>query len=147
MEHDLMVRLIQQTLVAAMDGDTERAATTIQQLGDGTDAAGMYTVCRAFGMAAKHALEMLYGQQPKDAQWFLRAVHPGVFDKDPAQTFSARFIVAYANDDTDTCLALYRAATHASDEQYVDSVLALLKDTAMLLKLAEEEKNAGRLPT
>ncbi|UZK54056.1 hypothetical protein NEH16_07745 [Streptomyces drozdowiczii] len=57
-------------------------------------------------------------------------------EADPPKAFAVRFLTAYANGDHDTCLALFEAALHASDEQYVSSVCALLADVAGIYRLA-----------
>lgn len=146
MDRHQTVALIQEALASAMEGNADGAATALQALGENTTSNEMYGVCCAFATAGKHALELLYGKQAKNAQWVLEEIRPGSLGKDPAKTFSVRFLTAYASGDNETCLALYQAAVNATDEEYVDSVLALLADVASILRLALEEKDAGRLP-
>lgn len=140
------VQLVQEAIAAAMVNDADGAATALQTLGENSTTNEMYGVCCAIAAAGKHALTLLYGKQAKGTQWAIEEIAPGSLKKDPAKTFSVRFLVAFASDDTSTCLALYQAAVKATDEEYVDSVLALLADTASILRLALEERDAGRLP-
>jgi hypothetical protein len=136
--------LIMAALGQASHGEPEQAATTLYTIGINSDGYRMYGVCCSIAAAGTHVLKKLYGEAAKQAEGWAMAV------QDPAtpvhRLFALRFLTSYTNGDTDTCLALYNAAIHASDEEYADSVSALLVLVASLIRLALDEKDAGRLP-
>jgi hypothetical protein len=150
MTEDEMVDLVQQALAAAIDGDTAQASAALDALGDGCTNTQMYGVCCAIAEAGRRILRKLYGSgapsRPGD-MWAIEELVPGAFHKDPADAFAARFLVAYANRDSSTCLALFETALTAGGTEYVDSVCALLTNVAGLARLALAEKRAGRLPS
>lgn len=129
----------------AAHGEAEQAATALQAIGDSSDGHRMYGVCCGIATAGTHALKKLYGKAAEQADgWAMAELEPG--KSSATELFAFRFLTAYSNGDTDTCLALYDAAIHASDEEYVDSICALLTLVASLIRLALDEMDAGRLP-
>ncbi|WP_372412632.1 hypothetical protein [Streptomyces luteireticuli] len=68
---------------------------------------------------------------------------PGALAQDPARGFATRFVTAYANDDADTAVGLYKAARHAGVVPFTESVHALLATVASLTALALEETAPG----
>ena len=88
-------------------------------------------------------LRRIYGDKapktPDDGMFILQELEPGAVGKDPAKAFSIRFLTAWANGDTDSTDALFTAATHASNEQYVDSVCALFADVIGITRLALDQ--------
>lgn len=141
MDNEAASALVFEALAHAMAGNSDKAATALQTLGEQTDEAQMYGVCCAFAGAGEMMLRRLYGDQaPTDGNgmFVLEELVPGAAASDPPQAFSLRFITAYANDDPETCMALFNAALHASPSEYVDSVCALLADVAGLCRLASK---------
>ncbi|MFJ5070204.1 hypothetical protein ACIQC7_27725 [Kitasatospora sp. NPDC088556] len=150
MNDDKTVALIQQAIGSAAHGDADTAARALEALGQNSDNNRMYGVCCAIAAAGTHTLQLLYGSQAptadNGAMWATTEFVPGAFAADPAEAFATRFLVAYSNGDTDTCLALFETALQAEGEQYVASVCALLTAVGQLVRLALDEKAAGRLP-
>ncbi|MQS14484.1 hypothetical protein F7Q99_20000 [Streptomyces kaniharaensis] len=150
MNDDQTVALIQQAIGSAAHGDIDTAARALESLGQASDNNRMYGVCCAIATTGTHTLRLLYGSQAptadNGAMWATTELTPGAFAADPAEAFAMRFLVAYSNGDTDTCLALFETALKAGGEQYVSSVCALLTAVAKLVRLALDEKAAGRLP-
>lgn len=139
--------LVMQAIGYAIDGDGERATSVLDTIAESSDNNRMYGVCCAIAAAGAQVLRLLYGSQapgPGD-MWAFSELAPGSLG-DPAEAFATRFLVAYANGDTPTCLALYQAALKAGGIEYVDSVCALLANVAGLARLALAEKDARRLP-
>jgi hypothetical protein len=103
----------------------------------------MYGVCCAIAEAGAFMLRKIYGDQapttPDDGMWVLQPLVPDAVDRDPAKAFSMRFLIAYANGDRDTTLALFDAALASGGDQYVDSVSSLLADVAGITRLALEQ--------
>ncbi|MFF7991727.1 hypothetical protein ACFZDG_18280 [Kitasatospora xanthocidica] len=150
MTEDETVDLIQRAIGSAAHGDIDTAACALEALGEASDNNRMYGVCCAIATAGTHTLRLLYGSQAPNADngamWAATELAPGAFAADPAEAFAMRFLVAYSNGDTETCLALFETALRAGGEQYVGSVVALLAAVARLVRLALDEKAAGRLP-
>lgn len=131
--------LVFEALAHAVAGNADEAATTLMTIGQASDNSVMYGVCCAIASAGTHALGLVYGDQaptPGTGMYVLEELKPGAMEADPPKAFAVRFLTAYANGDTPTCLALFEAALHASDEQYVSSVCALLADVAGIYRLA-----------
>lgn len=141
--------LVFETLAHAVAGNSDQAATGLQTLGTQSDNHQMYGVCCALGETGKLMLNRLYGDRaPKPENgdlWVLEQIKPGALADDPPKTFALRFLVAYANGDTDTAMALFNAALASEGDQYVDSVCALLADAAGLCRLARD-KTSGSAP-
>jgi hypothetical protein len=129
----------------AVAGDAERAADTITTLGSQSDDNLMYGACCAIAEAGQLMLRQIYGDQaPKPENgdmWVFEQMKPGALDDNPPKAFAMRFLIAYCNGDTDTTLALWQAVVHASDDEYVSSVCALLVDVAGITRLAIEQRN------
>lgn len=132
--------LVMEALAHAVAGESDEAAAALLTLGQRGDGNLMYGVCCALASAGEHSLRRIYGDHaPKLASgdmWVMQQLQPGAPDDDPPKTFCVRFLIAYANEDTATCMALYQAAYDASDEQYVDSIAALLATVAGIIRLA-----------
>ncbi|MFE7360693.1 MULTISPECIES: hypothetical protein [Streptomyces] len=132
--------LVFEALAQAVAGNTSEAATALMTLGQASDNNRMYGVCCAIASAGAHALGLVYGDRaPKPGtsdMYVLQELVPGATDADPPKAFAVRFLTAYANGDTGTCMALYNAALRSSDEEFVDSVCALLADVAGIYRLA-----------
>ncbi|MBT2379006.1 hypothetical protein J7E90_17030 [Streptomyces sp. ISL-111] len=132
--------LVFEALAHAVDGNAAEAATALMTIGQASDNSVMYGVCCAIASAGTHALGLVYGDRaPKPGttdMYVLQELEPGAIEADPPKAFAVRFLTAYANGDTDTCLALFDAALRASDDEYVSSVCALLADVAGIYRLA-----------
>jgi len=139
-------QLVMDTLAYAVAGDADRAATTLQEIGTQSDGNRMYGVCCARANAGTLALRRIYGNKAPNPtfgdMWAMEQLVPGALEEDPPKAFAMRFLVANANGQRDTTLALYDAAYRASDEEYVDSVSALLVTVAGIIRLAIEEKGS-----
>lgn len=141
MDHDQLYALTMTTLNHAMDGDIEGAATALMEIGQTGDSFNVYGACCVFAEVGKAALIKLYAGQAPDLErgdmWALEMLAPG--ESDPAETFAVRFIVAYANDDQDQALALFRASLEASSDEHVSSVSQLLATAVSLAHTALRE--------
>ncbi|OKI22229.1 hypothetical protein [Streptomyces sp. CB03911] len=145
MNHDTIADLVMEMIGHGMADDTDRTAEILTRIGNASTASEMYAVCCAIASTGTHALRRLYGVSA-GASWALEENVPGVLTDDPPRAFGARFLVAYASGDRPTCAALYRAATLATDEEYIASVCALLAHVCGIARLAADELAAGRLP-
>lgn len=129
-----------EALAQAVAGNASEAATALMTIGQTSDNNRMYGVCCAIASAGTHALGLVYGDRaPKPGttdMYVLQELEPGAIEADPPKAFAVRFLTAYANGDTDTCLALFDAALRSSDDEYVSSVCALLADVAGIYRLA-----------
>lgn len=148
MDTEAASQLVLEALAHAVAGNSDGAATTLMTLGQQSDAARMYGVCCALAGAGTIALQKIYGDRaprPESGDmWVMEQLKPGALNDDPPKAFAARFLVAYANGDTDTCLALYDAAFKASDDEYGESIVALLADVAGITRLALDQQKGGR---
>lgn len=134
MNPDEVAERIEHMLGAAIAGDGAEASAVLASLGTSLDGAGMYGVCCAVAEAGKRWLHTIYGDQapqPGEGMWTLTEPQPGAL-ADPAAVFGRRFLVAWANDDRDSAMALFSAAAQAAPEHYVDSVCALVIGVAEL---------------
>ena len=140
MDHTAASNLIFDALAHAVAGNSEKAADALTDLGRNSDDHQMYGVCCAIAGAGEHMLRRLYGDQApapgSDGMFVLGELVPGALAADPPEAFALRFLTAYANGDTDTCMALFNAALQSDGDQYVDSVCALLAHVAGLCRLA-----------
>lgn len=144
MDTDTASKLVFEALAHGVAGDTEGAFDKLNAVCEQADQPRMYGVCCGLAAAGAHMLRKIYGDQapktPDDGMFILQELEPGAASKDPAKAFSIRFLTAWANGDQDTTDALFTAATHASDEQYVDSVCALFADVVGITRLALDEQ-------
>lgn len=144
MDTETASELVMEALAHAVAGDADEATVALMTLGQQGDGNLMYGVCCALAAAGEHALRTLYGELAPDVShgelWGMQELVPGALSEDPPKAFAMRFLVAYANKDMPACLALYEAAYRASDEQYVDSIAALLADVAGIARLAIEQR-------
>lgn len=138
--------LLEAAIGHAIDGDAEQAAHALQTIGEASNTHEMYGVCCGIATVGHHVLKLLYGPAADGASWGMTELEPGALGKDPARQFAMRFLVAYSNGDTEMCLALYDATVRATDDEYVDSICALLATVAELARLALDEKRKGTLP-
>ncbi|MEV8396322.1 hypothetical protein [Streptomyces niveus] len=149
MDTEAASTLLFETLAHAVAGNSEQAATGLQTLGSQSDDNQMYGVCFGLANVGTMMLNRIYGERaPKPENgdmWALHQLKPGAFDADPPQAFASRFLVAHANGDTDTAMALFNAALASEGDQYVDSVCALLADVAGLCRLARD-RSSGSAP-
>jgi len=135
-------RRIEHMIGAAIVRDTEQTADILTGLGESLGPTGMYGVCCAVAEVGKGCLTMLYGDQaPKTAEdmWVFEEVEPGALADDAAGTFAMRFLVAYANGDRTTALALYNATLTGGGDHHVRSVCTLVSNVAGLARLALEQ--------
>ncbi|MFP3990679.1 hypothetical protein U9R90_25080 [Streptomyces sp. E11-3] len=138
MDHARLYDLTMQAIGHALEGDSEGATTAMLEIGQNGTWHDVYGSCCAFAEVGKRALIKFYGAKaPSTANgdsWGMTILDPA--KADPAEVFATRFIVAYANDDKDTAIALFRAALESSDEEYVSSVAQLLATAASLANSA-----------
>jgi hypothetical protein len=137
-------KLIFEALAHGVAGEGDTAIDKLNSVCEDADGPRMYGVCCALAEAGSHMLRKVYGDQaPKtseDGMFVFQELQPGALADDPARTFAMRFLTAWANGDTDTTNALFTAATHASNEQYIDSVCALFADVIGITRLALDEQ-------
>lgn len=147
MTQEETAELVWQMLGQAVEGDTAGAATTLQTIGMAADDHRMYGVCCAIAAAGQQILHQLYGEHaPRPGtsdMYVLQELVPGAVTDDPAKGFALRFLTAYANGDTTTTLALFNTALNASDNEFCDSICALLAQVAGLARLALERKRSA----
>jgi hypothetical protein len=146
MDKDRAASLIYEALAYAVAGEADKAATNLVTLGENCDDNEMYGTCCAIAEAGAFMLRKLYGDKapttPEEGMWVLQPLVPGAVDQDPAKAFSMRFLIATANGDRPTTLALFNAALHAGGDEYVDSVGSLLADVAGITRLVMDQQNA-----
>lgn len=139
-------QLVFDALAHAVAGDAKGAFTAMQTLGQQSDGAMMYGACCGLAQAGALMLKKFYGDQapkPGEGMWVMEQLKPDA-PADPAETFGMRFLIAWANGDTDTCDALHLAAWKATDDQYVDSIAALLATVAGITRLALDKQRGDR---
>lgn len=137
-------KLIFEALAHGVAGQGDTAIDKLNSVCEGADGPRMYGVCCALAETGSHMLRRIYGDQapktPEDGMWVMQELEPGAMSDDPAKTFAMRFLIAWTNGDTDTTNALFTAATHASSEQYIDSVCALFADVIGITRLALDQQ-------
>lgn len=140
-------QLIYEALAHGVAGDGDTAFDKLNSVCEDADQPRMYGVCCGLAEAGAHMLRRIYGDKapktPDDGMFILQELEPGAVGKDPAKAFSIRFLTAWANGDTDSTDALFTAATHASNEQYVDSVCALFADVIGITRLALDQQKTS----
>jgi hypothetical protein len=140
-------QLIYEALAHGVAGDADTAISKLNSVCENADGPRMYGVCCALAEAGAHMLRRLYGDQapasPDEGIFILQELQPGAVDDDPAKAFSVRFLTAWANGDRETTDALFTAATHASNEQYIDSVCALFADVIGITRVALEQQKSA----
>ena len=134
------IDLVMKAIAAAADNDADTAAEAFNTVGENSTPSQMYGVACALAEAAKVLLDKLIGPLPDGSMYALDQLTPGAELRDPAQLFAVRFIVANANRDKDTRLALFSTAHNATPDDYVDSLMALLCTTGNFMRLAEANK-------
>ncbi|WP_413102263.1 hypothetical protein [Streptomyces sp. Inha503] len=144
MDQEQAARLTYEAIAHAVAGEADQAATNLITLGQGSDDNQMYGVCCAIAEAGAHMLRKIYGDRapktPDEGMWAIQPLKPGAVDENPPKAFAVRFLIAYANGDQQTTLALFNAALHSDGNQYVDSVCALLADVAGITRLAIDQR-------
>jgi hypothetical protein len=137
-------KLIFEALAHGVAGEADTAIDKLNSVCEDADGPRMYGVCCALAEAGAHMLRRIYGDKapktPEHGMWIMQELQPGAMEGDPAKTFSMRFLIAWANGDRDTTNALFTAATHASNEQYIDSVCALFTDVIGITRLAMDQQ-------
>ncbi|MFF0092773.1 hypothetical protein ACFYSF_22810 [Streptomyces canus] len=142
-------QLIHDALAAAMSGDVDRAAHCVATLGADSDANRMYGVCTAIAEAGHRALRLLYADKaPRpgtDDMWVIQQLVPGALDRNPAQAFATRFLIAHCNGDTASTKAQFEAALMAGPDVFVGGVCRLVIDVAGLAStgMTESEAHGG----
>ncbi|MEU5425798.1 hypothetical protein AB0H73_09340 [Streptomyces olivoreticuli] len=139
MNQQQIVQTIYNALDQALAGNTDEALEHLDRLGTRLDVNGMYGVCCALALAGSKALQRLYGQLPDDAVFAITELVPGGLQREPAEAFASRFLVAYANQDRATALALHETAVRAGREAYTGSVQALLATVAGVIRIATDD--------
>lgn len=144
MNTDEATHLVTEMIGHAIAGESDRAADLLDRIGNASTPSQMYGVCCAFAEVGKAALTKIYGHRAPDTargdMWAMQEIAPGALDRDPPGAFAVRFMVAYANGDTDTSLALYDAALKAPGDNFAASICALLADVAGLARLALDQQ-------
>jgi hypothetical protein len=137
-------KLIFEALAHGVAGERDTAIDKLNSVCEDADGPRMYGVCCALAEAGTHMLRKIYGddapKSPADGMFVFEELQPGALADDPARAFSMRFLTAWANGDRDTTDALFTAATHASNEQYIDSVCALFVDVIGITRLALDQQ-------
>ncbi|MEU6424062.1 hypothetical protein [Streptomyces spiralis] len=132
-------QLVIEMLQHAVNGRHDDATSVLAQIAQACDGQQMYGVCCGVADAARQSLIRLFGEPSRLGLWALAAPDPAEGPEHPAHTFAMRFVSAFANDDQDTCQALYLAAMRASANDFAHSVTALVGITAHITRTAVEE--------
>jgi hypothetical protein len=134
-------QLISNAFAAAVEGDTDRAADALDEIGFNTNSAQMYGVCCAFAAAGTRAVQLLGPAfDPTSGDMLaLEEVEPGAAERNPQQAWAMRFFVAFANGDIPMTNALYSTARKAGAQNFCESVASLLLVVAELGRTAVEE--------
>lgn len=132
--------LVMHIVADAIDGRSADAAAALVDLGATSTDTEMYGVCCGIAAVGVHCLQKIYDRQAADVvagdMWALQELTPGTLGADPCAAFSLRFLIAYANQDGQTTLALFDAALDSDGDQYVTSVSKLLADVAGIARMA-----------
>lgn len=125
----LMEQAFAHTLVMDVDG----ACNALDAIGTSGDPGDVYAACCGFAEIAKQGMARI-APRPVDVaagdMWALQEARPGINEEDPYGAFAMRFIVAYANDDRDTCMALFKAALNMDGDHFTRCVCVLLIQAA-----------------
>lgn len=145
MDRDELAELTMKAIAAAMDNRASEAADTLAEIGNNGGPNRVYGACCAFAELSRAALVKLYGKQTPDLSrgemWGMQILKA---EADPYETFAARFIVAYANDDRAQTVALFDASITAGIEDHVSSVAQLLATAVQLARTALRHPEADR---
>ncbi|ONK09495.1 hypothetical protein [Streptomyces sp. MP131-18] len=137
--------LVFDMLAAAVADDTARAADLLQQIGESSTPDRMYGVCCALAAAGTNSLRSLYGEHAPDLSrgdmWAMQTL-PNAGRDSQSSTWASRFLIAYANGDKDTPLALFNASVNDGD-RHVDDVASLLITVTGITRLALREQNGA----
>ncbi|GGX99096.1 hypothetical protein [Streptomyces fructofermentans] len=140
MDRDELHALTMRAIGAALNLNAREASDALAEIGTRGRAPAIYGACCAFAEVGRTALVKLYGEQVPDLNrgdmWAMHVLDPN--KADPYETFAARFIVAYANDDKPQTLALFNASIAAGPDDHVCSVSQLLITAAQLTHTASE---------
>lgn len=144
MDRDQLYKATMRAIGCALQGDAEGATNAMVEIGQNGTWRDVYGSCCAYAEVGKAALIKFYGEHAPDpargGMWAMQTL-PGK-TAEPAEVFAVRFILAYANDDKDGAFALFRAALESSNEDYIDSIAALLATAASLANSALEHARA-----
>ncbi|MGW2700856.1 hypothetical protein [Streptomyces sp. NPDC001340] len=132
-------QLVIEMLQHAVNGNRDETMRVLGEIARACDGRQMYGVCCSVADAARQSLINLYGDPSIEGLWALAAPDPDEGCQHPAHAFALRFVSAYANEDMETCSALYLAAYRASPTDYGHSVTALVGLTGYLARAALEE--------
>lgn len=125
---------------AAVNGDVDNIADNLAQIAVSGDPFSMYAACCGFAEIGKNALDALAGAHGCgdgcEHTVQVQEARPGAFAEDPHQAFAARFFAAYCNKDGDMTTTLFKVALDAGLEDFVDSVCALVHNTAGIVRVA-----------
>jgi hypothetical protein len=122
-------------LGAAVEGRGDDAARLMGELGADSDGPRMYGVCCGLAEAGRHALKKLFPTMAWSGYLYaIRELQPGGLEENPADTWAARFLVAWANHDTANTDALFSVAAAAPGDGFPDRVCALLCTVAGLIR-------------
>ncbi|WP_172387150.1 hypothetical protein [Streptomyces sp. MNP-20] len=108
-----------------------RRGEAMRELADLTEAQTlpeMYGVACGLAVVAQAALTQMHGLQPGAAFWGVRTPH-GASPEDvltAEQLFTARFIAAFLNSDTDTTMALFVSAYTSPDPALLPACLGTM---------------------
>lgn len=146
-ERQAVGRDVFEMISLAVADEQDKAADKLTDLGERLDISGMYGVCCGVASVGIHAMTRMNGGKGPDLargdMWALAELRPGAATEDPPAAFAARFMVALGNNDRQASLALFDTALRAGPERYVESVCALLAQTAGLCRLALKEQRGG----
>ncbi|MFG2826062.1 hypothetical protein ACGFWI_01040 [Streptomyces sp. NPDC048434] len=145
MNDDERCQLIYEALDRAVAKDAAGAADALSAVGENSDNHQMYGVCCGIAAMAVEVMTTQFGMKldPDNGDLMvIEPLFPNATFRGPAEAFSMRFIVAYANGDKDTALALYKSAGEAGPEQFTESVSSLLADTAGITRLALDQQSS-----
>lgn len=137
MDENTLTALMEQAFACTLMMDIDGACEALDTIGTTGDPRDVYRACCGFAEVGKRAMMRVIPRpaDPTDGgMWALAEARPGANEDDPYGTFAMRFIVAYANDDRDTCMALFKAAMSVGGDHFTRCVSVLLIQAAQMCR-------------
>ncbi|MFE7928361.1 hypothetical protein ACFU6S_06405 [Streptomyces sp. NPDC057456] len=136
--HQQAIQQAYAALGAAISGDTEIVNTLFAELDEQIGSERMYDVHSGIAHAGEHLLYRIYQEQAPNVAaggiWTVELLRPQAVDEEPHAMYAIRFLVAYANRDHATCIALFRAAESHGRDHVAACTWQLVSDIATLAR-------------
>ncbi|MBK3625470.1 hypothetical protein JHN59_11550 [Streptomyces sp. MBT49] len=136
--HQQAIQQAYAALGAAISGDNEVVNRLFAELDEQIGSERMYDVHSGIAHAGEHLLHRIYQERAPDVAaggiWTVDLLRPDAFGEEPHGMYALRFLVAYANHDHATCIALFRAAESLGPDHVAACTWQLVSDIAMLAR-------------